>query len=75
MGQRFVIVRHSAPSSLDEAKYGSICMTKDSSSLNYHIYLQVHKQSDTPQWESLGVFTSSTSQEYIESIINNRLQE
>lgn len=75
MQPRNVIIRHSAPCSLDEADYGSICIAKDSSTEIYKLYLQVNIRSHVPQWEILGEFNSNTPQEHIESIINKRLQE
>lgn len=75
MEPRNVIVRHSKPCVLDENEYGTICICKDSKNDSYELYLQVNNKSTIPKWELMGKFNSNTPQEYIDSILNKRLQE
>jgi len=75
MESRNVIVRHGAPSVLDESEYGTVCIHKDNKNDSYEIYLQVNSRSMIPKWELMGEFNSKTPQGHIDSIIHKRLQE
>jgi len=68
-----IIVRRSAPCNLDEAEFGSRCIVKDNHHDEYQLYLQVHKNAETPNWEFLGIFNQQSSQFYIDELINTRI--
>lgn len=74
MESRDVIVRHSAPSVLDQAKYGTICISKDTSQDSFEVYLQINKESVIPTWEFIEKFKHGTSQEIIDQVIDKRMK-
>lgn len=69
------IVRYGQPSKMDEAAYGSKCIVRSHHDDDYQLYLQVHKKSDDPKWELIGLFGPGSSQHYIDQLINMRLDK
>ncbi len=70
---KITIVRHSAPTSLDQAPYGSKCIMKHSHHNSYEVHLQISKNTEKPNWDYLGTFNEYSSDQYIEQMISDRL--
>jgi hypothetical protein len=75
MSSKSYIIRHSAPSDLDQNPYGTICKVIEHHDDNYDIYLQVSEDEEAPQWELLGSYHQHTVLEYIDNMIDNRLRK
>jgi hypothetical protein len=71
--EKMTIVRHSQPSSLDQAAYGSKCIVKDNHGSDYELYIQTSKDEDRPKWDIVGIFNDQSSQFYIDQLIDMRL--
>jgi hypothetical protein len=48
------IIRHSAPSKLDHAPFGTECHV-DIGEGEYQLYIQYSKDEENPQWEFMGI--------------------
>lgn len=70
---KMTIVRHSSPSSLDQADYGSRCIVQDHYDEMYELYVQTSKDSEKPKWDLVGMFTPRTAQEYVDQLVDMRL--
>lgn len=71
--EKMTIVRHSPPSSLDEAARGSKCIVRDNHGSDYELYVQTSKDEDHPKWDLVGIFNDQSSQFYIDQLIDMRL--
>lgn len=67
------LIRYSQPTILDQAKYGTKCVVKNSNSDSYGLYVQTGKDQMNPQWELVGMFNSHTSQQYTDQLVDMRL--
>lgn len=73
--EKITIVRHSSPTSLDQAPHGSKCIVKDNHHSDYELYVQAGKDEDHPKWDLVGVFNDKSSDFYIEQLVSMRLGE
>ena len=75
MDAGMVLIRHSEPSELDMAPYGTVCKVIDRHSKFYDIYLQVGYNEDEPHWELLGNFCENTHQDLLKTLIESRIRK
>lgn len=67
-----VILRHSAPTILDEVPFGTQCHVPHGKDF-INIYLQMSSDDSEPRWEFLGTFSIDLNQQAIQEFINHRL--
>lgn len=70
-----MIERYGSPHSFDQSPYGTVCKVSNHNKDTYDIYLQVNQDEECPEWEHLGYFTSLHTQEFIDDMINERLNK
>jgi len=73
---RVTIVRHGAPSKMDYAIYGSVCIVADHGNDTFDLYVQVSKNEEDPKWDLVGCgFDQSIPHAYIDILVERRLGE
>lgn len=75
MVSRSIIERYGNPSLLDQAQYGTICKVSSHHRDTYDIYLQVGDDEEDPEWEHLGSFDEKSKEDYINQLIDSRLNK
>lgn len=70
-----LIVRYSVPNEYDQHEYGTGCKVyTDKSNTRYNLYLQLSRDSESPQWDLLGDFGNNSLMDHdLETIISHRL--
>ena len=71
--ERIIIERYGTPTKLDSLPLGSICKVINHQHNEYSLYIQTSK-SDEASWDFLGMFNSSTPQDYINNLLVDRLE-
>lgn len=56
MDSRVMIIRHSSPSKLDHAPFGTTCKVIHTLADTFDLYKQYGSQEDSPDWQLLGTF-------------------
>lgn len=70
-----IIERYGSPNILDQSPYGTVCKVSNHNKDTYDIYVQVSADEESPEWEHLGYFTNVHTQEFINDIINERINK
>lgn len=52
-----IIIRHSAPSKLDHAPWGTSCKVFNKADESFDLYRQFSNQENNPHWELMGTFS------------------
>lgn len=67
-----MLIRHGEPSKYDYSPFGTICKCIKTLNDEFEIYVQMSNDEESPQWERLGIFSSS-SEHTIQEEVNKMI--